>query len=180
MIREPDSDLLSLPEGFRRITWENGTAELQKSVMTVETFEALRAGQTNVRGIRAKICQKRKMSVKPSTGRWTETASDRFVNEHAWVLEKMAESGMIRKVNQRTHETSLLLDAEERLSGVVDFFRRNEPFEWRPGAYKKAPAGESPASSTGLLRNDTQRTHPPKSRSRVTSPAALIASALAA
>lgn len=139
MSEEFDPDLASLPAGFRRITWEIGTAELQKSIMTVETFEALRAGQTNVRVIRAKICQRRKLSVKPSTGRWAETASDRFVNEHAWVLEKMAELGMIRKVDQRTRETSLLAGAEEKLPEVVGFFQRNEPFEWKAGPYKKAP-----------------------------------------
>ena len=40
------------PGILREITWEIGESELQKSVMAVETFEALRAGQTNVRGIR--------------------------------------------------------------------------------------------------------------------------------
>jgi hypothetical protein len=62
------SDFTLLPEGLRRITWEIGTTEPQKSVMAVETFEALRVGQTNVRGIRGKMCQRRKLSVKPSTG----------------------------------------------------------------------------------------------------------------
>jgi hypothetical protein len=38
----------------REITWEIGESELQKSAMAVETFEALRDGQTNVRGIRAR------------------------------------------------------------------------------------------------------------------------------
>jgi hypothetical protein len=135
------SDRTSLPD-LPEITWEIGTAELQKSVMAVETFEHLRAGVTNVRGIRAKICQKRRLKFNPSipsTGKWTENPSDRFVNEHAWVLSMMNQFGMIEKVDQRTHETYLLSGAEEKLSAVVEFFRRNEPFEWKPGPYKKAP-----------------------------------------
>jgi hypothetical protein len=140
MIKKAAPDLTPIPEDFREITWENGNAELQKSVMAVETFEALRAGQTNVKAIRTLICRKRKLIVHPSTGRWTETASDRFVNEHAWVLAIMNEFEMCPKVNSRTKETSLLPGAEKRLSAVVEFFQRNEPFEWRPGArYKKAP-----------------------------------------
>jgi hypothetical protein len=131
-----------LTEGFREISWEIGEAELQKSVMAGETFEALRDGQTNVRAIRAKICQKRKLKFFPSkssTGKWTETPSDRFVNEHAWVLSMMNQFGMIEKVNQRTHQTALLPDANVKLSAVVDFFKSNEPFEWKQGPYKKAP-----------------------------------------
>ena len=139
MIKQRGSDLTPIPEDFREITWEIGKAELQKSVMAFETFEALRAGKTNVKGIRTLICRKRKLIVHPSTGRWTETASDRFVNEHAWVLAIMNEFGMSPKVNSRTKETSLLPGAEEKLSAIVEFFRRNEPFEWKPGPYKKAP-----------------------------------------
>jgi hypothetical protein len=136
------SDLISLPNGFQEITWEIGESELQKSIMAVETFEALRDGQTNVRGIRAKICLKRKLRFNPSnssTGRWAENPSDRFVNEHAWVLSMMNQFGMIEKVDQRTHQTALLPGAGEKLQTVVDFFRANEPFEWKPGPYKKAP-----------------------------------------
>jgi hypothetical protein len=139
MSEQSDPDLTSR---FRDITWEIGESELQKSIMAVETFEALQDGQTNVRGIRAKICQKRKLKFnpsKPSTGMWTENPSDRFVNEHAWVLSMMNQYRMIEKVDQRTHQTALLPGARLKLSAVVDFFRSNEPFEWKPGPYKKAP-----------------------------------------
>ncbi len=107
--------------------------------MAVETFEALRNGTTNVKGIRTLICRKRKVIVYPSTGRWTKTPSDRFINEHAWVLAITNEFGMSPKVNSLTKETSLLPGAEERLSAVVEFFQRDEPFEWKPGLYQKAP-----------------------------------------
>ena len=41
-------DPTPLPDDWRLITWENGTAELQKSAMAAETYDALRAGETNV------------------------------------------------------------------------------------------------------------------------------------
>jgi len=46
---------------------------------------------------------------------------------------------MIEKVDQRSHQTALLPGAEDKLPAVVAFFQRNEPFEWKPGPYKKAP-----------------------------------------
>jgi hypothetical protein len=137
-----DGDITRPPDDWRLITWEIGTAELQKSVMAVETFEALRAGETKVEEIRLKIRKKRKLWVKHSGGKWTETASDRFVNEHAWVLAIMNEFGMTTKVDRRTKETSLLpkSDLDARLGEVVRFFEKNEPFEWKSGEYKK-PSG---------------------------------------
>ena len=136
-----NDDVTPPPEGWRLITWGLGTAELQKSVMAVETFEALRGGETKVEEIRLRIRKKRKLWVKHSGGKWTETASDRFVNEHAWVLAIMNKSGMTTKVDRRTKETSLLPrpDLDARLAEVVTFFKNNEPFEWKPGEYKKAP-----------------------------------------
>ena len=133
------SDPTPIPEGFREITWEIDQAELQKSAMANETFDALQAGETNVERIHNKIRSKRKLYVRQSTGKWTRTPSDRFVNEHAWVLAKMNEFGVIPPVDQKTKKTSLLPGAEETLSAVVEFFHRNEPFEWKPGPYKKAP-----------------------------------------
>jgi hypothetical protein len=134
-----ESDLTPLPEGSRWITGEIGQAELQKSAMAVETFEALRAGETNVERIRNTIREKRKLLVSASTGEWTKTASDRFVNEHAWVLARMNKLGMIPRVSARTKSTSLLPGADQKLPMVIDFFRSNEPFEWKPGPYGKAP-----------------------------------------
>jgi len=139
MIKQLAADLTPIPEDFREITWEIGKAELQKSVMAVETYEALRAGVTNVERIRNKIRLKRKLKLCTSTGEWTKTPSDRFVNEHAWVLAIMNKKGMTPKVDSRTKITSLLPGAEDRLSDVVEFFKQNEPFEWKPGPYKKAP-----------------------------------------
>ena len=139
MTKQRFSDPTPIPEGFREITWEIGQAELQKSAMANETFDALQAGETNVERIRYKIRSKRKLYVRQSTGKWTRTPSDRFVNEHAWVLAKINEFGVIPSVDQKTKKTSLLPGAKETLSAVVEFFHRNEPFEWKPGPYKKAP-----------------------------------------
>jgi|HubBroStandDraft_1064217.scaffolds.fasta_scaffold82645_2 hypothetical protein len=140
MIGEPDSDLTPVPTNFREITWEIGEAELQKSSMALETFELLRSGETNVERIRNAIRSKRKLYMKKSTGKWTEAPSDRFVNEHVWVLAKMNKPfGMIPPVNNRTRQTSLLPGADEKLSAVVKFFKSNEPFKWERGPYKKAP-----------------------------------------
>jgi hypothetical protein len=53
------------PLEFGEITWEIGESKLQILVMAVETFGTLPDGQTNVRGIRAKICQRRKLMFNP-------------------------------------------------------------------------------------------------------------------
>jgi hypothetical protein len=137
MTIQPDMGLTPAPEDFRWITWEIGTDELQRSVMTVETFEALQVGVTHVEGIRSVIRQRRKLFVRLSTGDWTKTPSDRFVSEHAWVLSEMNQFGMITAVNRRTKVTSLLRGAAEKLPAVVEYFQRNEPFVWKPGPYKK-------------------------------------------
>jgi hypothetical protein len=134
----PETSLTAVPKDFRWITWEIGMAELQKSVMSIETFEALSVGITHVEGIRSGIRQRRKLMVSLSTGEWTKTPSDRFINEHAWVLAEMNQFGLITAVNRRTKVTSLLPGAAARLPAVVEYFQRNEPFVWKPGPYKKA------------------------------------------
>jgi hypothetical protein len=139
MILPINLDLTPIPEDFREITWDIGTAELQKSVMAAETFELLAAGKTNVEGIRTEIRIRRKLKVNLSTGHWTKTASDRFVNEHAWVLSAMTRLGMISAVSRSTKVTSLLPGAAEKLPDLVEYFRSTEPFIWSKGHYKKAP-----------------------------------------
>jgi hypothetical protein len=138
MTQQPDSGLSPVPDGFRWITWEIGENELQKSTMAVETLMALQTGVNNVEKIRSGIRQRRKLLVSLSTGQWTNTPSDRFVNEHAWVLSIMNQFGMIAAVNRRTKVTSLLPGAAEKLPAVVKHIQRNEPFVWKAGAYKKA------------------------------------------
>jgi len=51
----------------------------------------------------------------------------------------MNELGMIPAVDRKTKQTSLLSGADQKLPQLVEFFRSNEPFQWRPEPYKKAP-----------------------------------------
>lgn len=44
----------------------------------------------------------------------------------------MNECDMSPKVNSRTKSTSLSPGAAERLPTVIQFLKRNEPFEWTP------------------------------------------------
>jgi hypothetical protein len=148
----------------------------------LETFEALRDSQTNVRGIRAKICQKRKLKFSPSDpsiGKWAENPSDRFVNEHAWVLSMMNQFGMIEKsINVRIkplfcpaetyscRRSSTSFGATNRLSGSRVVQEGARMVSHRRFAH----------SSQDRIRNERTRE---KSRSCVTSAAALTASALA-
>jgi hypothetical protein len=70
------------------------------------TLQFLRRGITNSDRMRQEICRARKLILRKSTGRWNETPSDKFTNEHAWVLEDL----VVRKVIERvaTKEYRLL------------------------------------------------------------------------
>jgi len=127
---------------FREITWEIGESELQKSVMAVETFEALRDGQTNVREIRAKIRQKRKLKFTPSTGKWTDNPSDRLVNEHAWVLSLMNQVGMIEKVDQRTHQNAFCPARSKSYRKSLTSFGATNRLSGSPGPTKRLRNGD--------------------------------------
>jgi hypothetical protein len=137
-----DTGITPVPEDFRWITWEIGTDELQKSVMAIETFEALQAGVTHVEGIRSVIRQRRKLLVSLSTGEWTKTPSDRFVNEHAWVLSEMNQFGLIAAVNRRTKVTTLLHGAAEELPAVASISSGTNPLLGSRGPTKRHRAGK--------------------------------------
>ena len=64
------------------------------------TLDFLRQGITNSDRMRDEIRMTRKLILKKSTGNWNATPSDKFVNEHAWVLEDL----VVRKVIERTSE----------------------------------------------------------------------------
>ena len=70
-----DRDNVGLPAGARWITWEIGTAELQRSAMAIETFEDLLAGETHVERLRNNIRLRRKLLVRKSTGLWSTDPS---------------------------------------------------------------------------------------------------------
>lgn len=64
------------------------------------TLNLLRRGVTNSDRRRDTIRRERKLILKKATGRWNDTPSDKFVNEHAWVLEDL----VVRKIIDRIAE----------------------------------------------------------------------------
>jgi hypothetical protein len=62
------------------------------------TLKLLGEGFTNSDRMRQEIRIKQKLILKRATGRWNGTPSDKFVNEHAWVLEDL----VVRRVIERT------------------------------------------------------------------------------
>ncbi len=92
-----------IPSHLRWITWEIGTAELQRSAMAVETFEDMAAGETHVERLRNNIRRRRNLIVREATGQWATDPSERFVNEHAWVLEQLVVDGTIEQVGEKEY-----------------------------------------------------------------------------
>jgi hypothetical protein len=107
--------------------------------MAIETFNDMLAGETHVERLRNRIRHRRGLLVRESTGRWSTDPSERFVNEHAWVLSLMNQYGMITKVVQRTKQTSFLPGAAEKLPALAEEMRHTEPRGWKEGAYQKPP-----------------------------------------
>ncbi len=95
--------------------------------------------RTHVEQLRNNIRRRRKLIVRESTGQWSTDPSERFVNEHAWVLSLMNQYGMITAVNRRTKRTSLLPLAAIKLPALIDEMRRTEPREWKEGPHQKPP-----------------------------------------
>lgn len=64
------------------------------------TLDLLGRGITNSDQMRSEISRPLQVIVKKGIGRWNETPSDKFVNEHAWALEDL----MVRKIIEKTAE----------------------------------------------------------------------------
>jgi hypothetical protein len=64
------------------------------------TIDLLCQGIENSDRIRDEIRQRRKLILSRATGNWNETPSDKFVNDHAWVLEDL----VVRKIIEKTAE----------------------------------------------------------------------------
>jgi hypothetical protein len=130
---------VEIPSDARWITWEIGTEELQRSAMAMETFDDLVAGETHVERLRNNIRSRRKLIVRQSTGKWSSDPSERFVNEHAWVLSLMNQYKIISSVCRQTKQTSLLPGAAVKLPLLLEEMQRTEPREWKEGPYQKPP-----------------------------------------
>lgn len=72
------------------------------------TLLLLHQGISNSDRMRDAIRRERRLFLKRVTGNWNETPSDKFVNEHAWVLEDL----VVRKIIEKTAEKEYrLIDA---------------------------------------------------------------------
>ncbi len=71
------------------------------------TIAMMRRGITNSDRMRDQIRRDRKLILQKPKGLWNNNPSEKFVNEHAWVLEDL----MVRRVVEK------LSDKEYRLSG---------------------------------------------------------------
>jgi hypothetical protein len=128
-------------EGWRQISWEIGTAEFQRSTLASETFALLHDfEQLSASKIRDVIRRRRKLIIsKVITGLWSRTPSERFVNEHAWVLSKMVNPYQIAEcVNEAEHIYRLLPDGEARMPDLLAECRHREPWIWRPSSAAEA------------------------------------------
>jgi hypothetical protein len=59
------------------------------------TLELLHAGVTNSDRMRHRIRREKQLILQKATGKWNSSPSDKFVNEHAWVLEDLVLRGVI-------------------------------------------------------------------------------------
>ena len=67
------------------------------------TLDLLRLGFTNSDQMRQEISSGRKLIRRTATGRWNGTPSDKFVNEHAWVLEDLVVRKIIKKIADKEY-----------------------------------------------------------------------------
>lgn len=67
------------------------------------TLLSLRRGISNSDRIRDEIRMERKLILKRATGKWNQTPSDKFVNEHAWVLEDLVMRNVIERVSEKEY-----------------------------------------------------------------------------
>jgi hypothetical protein len=70
------------------------------------TLDLLRQGITNSDQMRDEIRRPLKRMLKKATGRWNGTPSDKFVNEHAWVLEDLVVRRVIEKTSPKEYRLS--------------------------------------------------------------------------
>ncbi len=67
------------------------------------TLTLLRRGITNSDQMRQEISSCRKLIRRAATGRWNRTPSDKFINEHAWVLEDLVVRRVIEKTTDKEY-----------------------------------------------------------------------------
>jgi hypothetical protein len=63
----------------------------------------LRQGIMNSDRMRNEMRSQRKLILRKATGNWNGTPSDKFVNEHAWVLEHLVTKRIIEKTTEKEY-----------------------------------------------------------------------------
>jgi hypothetical protein len=86
--------------GWREIKFEDIPSREEFEQLTLDL---LRRGLTNSDRIRDEIRRKRKLILKRATGNWNDTPSDKFVNEHAWVLEDLVVRKIIDRITEKEY-----------------------------------------------------------------------------
>ena len=86
--------------GWRAINWEDipSREDLAKA-----TLALLESGMTNSDRMRDRIRRDNKLILSRSTGKWNNNPTDKFVNEHAWVLEDLVVRGLIENVGTKEY-----------------------------------------------------------------------------
>lgn len=67
------------------------------------TLDLLRSGVTNSDRMRDHIRRERKLILSKVTGMWNSNPTDKFTNEHAWVLEHLVSEGVIEKTGPKEY-----------------------------------------------------------------------------
>jgi hypothetical protein len=97
---------VSLPSDWRHLEFGDIPSREEFEHLTLDL---LRRGIDNSDRMRDEIRQRRKLILARATGNWNETPSDKFVNEHAWVLEDL----VVRKIIKKTAEKHYRIIAPE-------------------------------------------------------------------
>jgi hypothetical protein len=77
------------------------------------TLDLLHQGITNSDRMRDELRQPRGLKLKRVTGHWNKTPSDKFVNEHAWVLEDLVVRKIINKAMEKEYRLNTPLLSKE-------------------------------------------------------------------
>ena len=67
------------------------------------TLDLMRHGIINSDRMRDAIRRERRLILSKATGNWNDTPSDKFVNEHAWVLEDLVVKKVIEKLGKKEY-----------------------------------------------------------------------------
>jgi hypothetical protein len=71
------------------------------------TIAMMRQGLTNSDWMRDKIRQDRKLIIQKPKGNWNENPSEKFVNEHAWVLKDLVERHVIETLSEKEYRLAI-------------------------------------------------------------------------